>query len=132
MPDLVIWSGGQSGADQGAWRAAKAHNVPTAGFMPKGFLTEAGPRPDFAALYGAAEMPTADYRARTEENVRRSEATLWFGSMDSSGAKATLNACRGMGRPFMVVEPGRGVKPSDVAVWIHAGGFKRPEHCVPH
>jgi hypothetical protein len=34
--------------------------------MPLGFLTEDGPRPEFADLYGAREMPTPDYRARTE------------------------------------------------------------------
>lgn len=125
MPDLVIITGGQSGADQGAWRAARAAGIPTGGFMPLRFLTEGGPRPEFAGLYGAVEMPTPDYRARTEENVRRSEATLWFGDTRTPGAKATLRACEGMGRPHMLVIPGRDTKPSDVAEWITRGGFKR-------
>ena len=49
MIDRVI-SGGQTGADQAGWRAAKASGIPTGGWMPKGFLTEDGPRPEFAGL----------------------------------------------------------------------------------
>jgi hypothetical protein len=114
MLDKVV-SGGQTGADQGAWRAARASGLPTGGMMPLGFLTEDGP-PEFAELYGAKEMPTADYRARTEQNVRGSDATLWFGSVNTPGAKATLNACRGMGRLHMLVTPGRGQSCSPNAV----------------
>jgi hypothetical protein len=43
--------------------------------MPLGFLTENGPRPEFADLYGAQEMPTASYRERTWQNVRDSDST---------------------------------------------------------
>lgn len=106
------------------WRAAKAAGIATGGWMPLGFLTEDGPHPDFAELYGAKEMPTAEYRARTEANVRDTAATLWFGSVESPGAKATLNACRGIGRPVKLVVPGRDVRPSDVAAWITGGRYK--------
>ncbi len=123
MLDKVI-SGGQTGDDQAAWRVAKAFGIPTGGMTPLGFLTEDGPRPDFADLYGAKEMKTADYRARTEQNVRGSDATLWFGSTDTPGAKATLNAIKGMGRPHMLVIPRKGVRPSDVAAWLAPGRYK--------
>lgn len=53
--DRVI-SGGQSGVDQAALRAARAAGIPTGGSMPRGFLTEDGPRPDFAELYGLVEL----------------------------------------------------------------------------
>jgi Circularly permutated YpsA SLOG family len=95
-------SGGQTGADQAAWWAAKAHAITAGGWMPKGFLTEDGPRPEFAELYGAIEMPTDSYRPRTEQNVRDSQATLWFGSTDTPGAKTNLNACQRMGRPHLL------------------------------
>jgi hypothetical protein len=62
MLDRVI-TGGQSGADQAGWRAARAAGIPTGGFMPKGFLTEDGPRPEFAEEFGAVEMPTDSYKA---------------------------------------------------------------------
>jgi hypothetical protein len=57
MLDEIV-TGGQTGADQADWRVARAFGIPTGGSMPKGYLTEDGPRPEFAALYGAVEMPT--------------------------------------------------------------------------
>jgi hypothetical protein len=89
MLEKVI-TGGQTGADQAAWRAAKAFGIPTGGAMPLGFKTEDGPRPEFAEMYGAVEMPTTSYASRTRQNVKDSDATLWLGETDSPGAKATL------------------------------------------
>jgi hypothetical protein len=90
-------SGGQTGAEQAAWRAARFCNIPTGGWIPKGFLTEAGPRPEFAELYGALEMPTDDYRTQTEQNLRDGHATLWFGSTRDSAARKIINFVRFMG-----------------------------------
>ena len=59
-----IVTGGQTGADQAGWRAAGACGIPTGGWMPKGFLTEDGPRPEFATLYDAREIPTTAYPPR--------------------------------------------------------------------
>jgi hypothetical protein len=81
-------------------------------------LTEDGPRRDLAELYGIQEMPTADYPLRTEQNVRDAHAVLWFGDVNSPGGKVTRNACAGMGRPVLIVAPGKDVRPSDVADWI--------------
>jgi hypothetical protein len=117
MLEQVV-SGGQTGADQAAWRAAAAFGIATAGWMPRGFLTEDGPRSEFATLFGAREMPTDSYRQRTEQNVRDSHGTVWFGKTDTPGAKATLIACEGMGRPHLLVLPHRDTRPSDVAAWL--------------
>jgi hypothetical protein len=76
MIKLVI-SGGQSGADQAGWRAAEACGIATGGWMPAGFLTEDGPRPEFAELYGALEMPTDSYPERTLQNVRDSDGAVF-------------------------------------------------------
>jgi Circularly permutated YpsA SLOG family len=54
--DRVV-SGGQTGADQAGWRAARASAIDTGGWMPENFLTEAGPRPDFFEMFGAVELP---------------------------------------------------------------------------
>jgi hypothetical protein len=89
---VKVVSGGPTGADQGALRAARAAGVPTGGWMPLEFLTEDGPRREFAGLYGVREMPTPDYWARTEQNVRDSEGTLWFGTSDTPGGRATITA----------------------------------------
>jgi Circularly permutated YpsA SLOG family len=117
MLDKII-SGGQTGADQAGWRAAKAFGVPTGGWMPKGFLTEDGPHPEFAEQYGAAELPTDSDPARTEKNVQDSDATLWFGETTTSGAQETVGACQRLGKPCMPVYPGASFEPSHVATWI--------------
>jgi hypothetical protein len=109
-----IISAGQSGADQAAWRAAKAFGIPTGGWMPLGFKTEDGPRPEFTELYGAHEMPTTEYPPRTVQNVIDSDATLWFGSTDTPGAKTTMKACLKHGREILCIYPGADIKPSQV------------------
>ncbi len=113
-----ILSGRQTRADQAAWRAANAYGIATGGWMPKGFLTEEGPRPEFAVLYAALEMPTSDYPSRTEQNVRDSHATLWFGTTDTPGAKVTIDACERIARPHLLVIPGVEIRPSRDASWL--------------
>lgn len=97
---LKIYSGGQSGADQAGLRAAKRFGLPTGGWIPKGFLTEFGPRPDFAVLYGLRETSSSQYPPRTLMNVEVAEATLWFGTGDTAGYACTKNACIRADRPF--------------------------------
>ncbi len=113
-----IISGGQSGADQAGWRAAKAFGISSGGWMPKGFLTEGGPRPEFADQYGAVEMPTENLRDRTDQNVLMADATLWIGVTTTSGAQETVDACLRFGKPCLPVYPGASFEPSHVATWI--------------
>ena len=63
-------------------------------------------------------MPTAAYPPRTRQNVRDSDATLWFGAIDSAGARTTIDACRLLDRPYLRMQPGRMIRPSQVAAWI--------------
>jgi Circularly permutated YpsA SLOG family len=118
-----IISGGQTGAEQAGWRAAKAFGIPTGGAMPRGFLTEAGPRPEFAELYGAVELETGSYAARTEANVRDSDATLWFGSLGSAGYHGTVGAALEHRRPVLVIQLGE-QRPSDVKKWIDTHKYR--------
>jgi hypothetical protein len=117
MITLVI-SGGQSGADQAGWRAAQACGISTGGWMPFGFLPEEGPQRWFANVYHAREMPTKSYPARTLKNVQDSDATLWFGTTDTPGAKTTLKACERMRKPVMKITPSHVVLASDVVEWL--------------
>ena len=110
-----VISGGQTGVDQAALRAAVACGIPTGGYAPRGWLTEDGPAP-WLADYGLVECETPGYPARTEANVRDSDATLWLGPTGSSGFKATAGACRRWGRALHVVEPGE--TPSVVLAWL--------------
>src|SRR3954464_2058117 len=98
-----VVSGGQTGADQAGWRAARAFGIPTGGFMPAGFLTEDGKRPDLAEAFGAVELTTADYPARPRRNAAEADATPWFGSTDTPGARATLRGNRRLRCLFLVV-----------------------------
>ena len=61
--------------------------------------------------------PEPGYAARTQANVRDSDGTLWFGDYHSSGGKATLDACRVLGKPFLIVYRGA-TRPSQVRAWI--------------
>jgi len=115
--DKII-SGGQTGADQAGWRVAEDYGLSTGGWMPKEFLAEDGPHPEFAGRYGAAEMPTESDAARTEQNVRDADGTLWIGETTTSGAQRTVRACRKFGKPCMLVYPGAAFEPSHVATWI--------------
>jgi Circularly permutated YpsA SLOG family len=111
-------SGGHSGADQAGWRAADACGIPTGGWMPRGFLTEEGPQRWFSNVYDAREMPTASYPARTVQNVRDSNGTIWFGTTDTPGAKTTLDACKRLRKPFMLVTPSEVILAFDVVAWL--------------
>ncbi len=122
MLDRVI-SGGQTGADQAGWRAARACGVPTGGFMPLGFLTEAGPRPEFAELYGAVEIETTGYPERTRRNAFDASATIWFGDLTSPGSLTTHHAATTYGRSCYDVVEGRD-RPSDVVRWLTTNGFR--------
>jgi hypothetical protein len=117
MIDKII-SGGQTGAEQAGLRAAREFGVPTGGRVPSGFLTEDGPRPEFAQLYGSADLPAGEQPTWSERNVRDSDATLWFGDTTTPGAEVTVRACLWFGRPCMPVYPAASFGPSDVATWI--------------
>jgi hypothetical protein len=113
-----IISGGQTGADQAAWRAAVAFGVPTGGWMPQAFVTEDGPRPELAQRYGAAELPASSRPSWIEQNVQDADATLWFGATTTDDARATIAACLGRGKPCLPIAPGVSFQPPHVATWI--------------
>lgn len=111
---MIVISGGQTGADQAGWRAAKACGIKTGGWMTPGYETEDGRRPEFAGQYGAkiwrlgGKAISGQYAARTKANAGWADATFWFntGETDSTGFTCTQNACRVLRRPFTVVTKG--------------------------
>ncbi|HMB08015.1 MAG TPA: putative molybdenum carrier protein [Isosphaeraceae bacterium] len=58
--------------------------------MPRGFLTEDGPRPELTDRYSAREQPTSSYPEGTFANAQDSDATLWFGETDTPGPARRL------------------------------------------
>ena len=87
--------------------------------MPQRFLAEDGHHPEFASEFGAHELESADYHARTEANVRASDGTLWFGDRGSAGGEHTIRVCQQIGKPCGVVpRPDNASQVSHVVLWI--------------
>lgn len=122
---LIVLSGGQTGSDAGALRAAAAAGVRTGGHAPKGFLTEDGPAPWLGRLFGLIELGTPAYRERTLVNVRNADAVLWYGHPGSPGGKLTLGEAFRRKLPECVADPAR-LPVAFVAEWLggllHRGG----------
>jgi len=100
---IKIISGGQTGVDQAALRAAKALGIETGGTMPLGWLTEDGPRPEFAELYGMVESHSPHYVVRTEANAASADMTIWHGPTGSRGFHATQRAVHRAEKPFLLL-----------------------------
>jgi len=98
VPITKIISGGQTGADRGGLEAAIYCDVPHSGWCPKGRLAADGTIPD---RYDLQEMPTTDYRKRTEANVVDSDATVIFtyGS-PTRGNLSTIKFARKHEKPY--------------------------------
>src|SRR5262249_61482425 len=92
----TVISGGQTGVDQAALRAAKVCGIPTGGWAPKGWRTEDGPAPWLADL-GLQEHASADYPDRTRANVGDAGLTLIVVTRESDlagGTALTLRVAR--------------------------------------
>lgn len=95
-----IISGGQCGADIAGLDAGKLFpNITIGGYIPKGFRTEEGLKPEYKELYGLKETESRNYLVRTELNVKNSYGTLIIGKLDSAGCKATRKFCKRHKKP---------------------------------
>ena len=113
-----IVSDGQTGAAQGAWRAARACGLATGGWMPAGFLTEAGPRPDLAEEFDALESGHSEFERQSESNVYGSHGTLYFTLGRSGNTVDLILSCLANNRPYLIVNPTRKDALADVLDWI--------------
>lgn len=95
-PELII-SGGQTGADTGALRAAANLNIRTGGYAPYGWTTETGPAP-WLADYGLVQHKSSGYSPRTADNIKLADATVIFGR-PSTGSNLTQRICQERGKP---------------------------------
>jgi hypothetical protein len=62
---------------------------------------------------GLIQCDEPGYPARTRVNVRDSDATLRFGDWHSPGGTLTLDTCRKLGKPFLIVY--KAIRPSEVS-----------------
>jgi hypothetical protein len=97
-----IISGGQTGVDQAALDVAIELGIPHGGWIPKGRKTEAGRLPE---KYHLKEMPTAEYRKRTEQNVIDSDGTLIISHGElKGGTRFTEKMALKHNKPWMQVD----------------------------
>lgn len=105
IPEKII-SGGQTGADLGGLVGARRMGIPTGGNAPRGYKTEKGEQPDALRSFGLVAHPSADYRPRTEENVKNSQATLILSpNAHSSGTELTVKLCEKHNKPYLLLDP---------------------------
>ena len=116
----LIVTGGQSGAAEAALVTAKRLGIPTAGFMPKSFRTETGPRPDLARTYGLEESPSPEYSDRAKRNILLADATLIFRGEASGGVDYTVAFAQRHAKPYLVVPLTMGVETAveRVRAWL--------------
>ena len=98
--DIVIISGGQTGADRAGLDFAINHEIPHGGWCPKGRKSLDGPLDE---KYRLKETPSDDYLQRTEWNVRDSDATVVFTLAEKAtgGSAKTLSFARKHKKPFL-------------------------------
>jgi hypothetical protein len=98
--ELIIMSGGQTGADRAALDFAIRAGIPHEGWCPRGRLAEDG-RLD--SRYNLKETPTSRYDERTRWNVQDSDATLvvTIKPKATGGTGLTLGIARQLGKPHL-------------------------------
>lgn len=99
---VKVISGGQTGVDQIALEVAMDLGLETGGWMPKGFLTEDGHRPEMRELYGMEESNSSDYPTRTELNVCEGDITIILNRAMGPGSRLTQRLCRKHKKPCLV------------------------------
>jgi len=100
---LKIISGGQTGADIGGLKAAKAAGIRTGGCAPKGYLTECGSNNKLRTEFGLHQSDSEKYPKRTAENISKSDATIIFGNKNSRGSTLAIKVCETLRKPYLLV-----------------------------
>ena len=121
MLEMII-AGGQTGVDRAALDAALELGFRCGGWWPRGRKAEDGRIP---MCYPLRETPDADYRSRTEWNVRDADATLvlvW--GPGSGGTQLSINLAQWLDKPLLVVDLAVDPNPEEVRAWLASGGFE--------
>ncbi|HET9768862.1 MAG TPA: putative molybdenum carrier protein [Thermoanaerobaculia bacterium] len=124
-----VISGGQTGVDQAALRAAQASGLAIGGWCPPGRESEAGPIPERFPLREtpaerSPDAPQVPRSLRTEWNVRDSDATLILtaqgerGAADDAGSVWAGECARRYGRPLLVCDPADSQAAVRIVKWL--------------
>ena len=126
-----VISGGQTGVDQAALRAAIASGIPIDGWCPPGRLCEDGVIPEEFPLKetpcerseGAPEIPRS---LRTEWNVRDSDGLLILTESTSTldpGTNWAILCSIHYKKPYMIEDPGNPLSQARSRKWIEANSI---------
>ncbi len=136
VPSTIDWytiqiekiiSGGQTGADEAGIIAAKLIGFKTGGWMPSGFRTLEGDRPEYKDLYNMQEHESNYYPPRTYQNVRESDGTVRFATnFNSSGEKCTFEAIVQYDKPYFDIDLNKDLKEQQVKFksWLKCNAIK--------
>jgi len=124
-----VISGGQTGVDQAALRAARDCGLEIGGWCPPGRTCEAGVIPAEFQLEEteqdrSLDAPEVPRSQRTEWNVRDSDATLVIAPADERrhdpGSDWTLKCASRYARPLLVCDPFDPSTASKIREWLDA------------
>jgi hypothetical protein len=127
----TVISGGQTGVDQAALRAAQASGLAIGGWCPPGRESEAGPIPERFPLREtpaerSPDAPHVPRSLRTEWNVRDADGALILtagreraAAEDPGSAWAAECALR-YGRPLLVCDPADEGAAARIVEWLRA------------
>ena len=117
-----IVSGGQTGVDRAGLDVALELGIPCGGWCPKGRRAEDGP---IDVRYPLKETHSANYRIRTEKNVRDSDGTLVFTWQKPEGGTAlTIRLAQKYKKPYLIVDLSEGGDPETAHEWVEANQIK--------
>jgi hypothetical protein len=123
-PPMRIVSGGSTGADIAALRAAKTLGLETTGFAPQGFWNGATADLTLRDVYGLQAMAERGYKEKEEKNVALSDGLLAFRSrqpLTGRGTESVVNCARFGAYSHTQLEP-----PLDPSA---ASTFNENPHC---
>jgi hypothetical protein len=124
-----VISGGQTGVDQAALRAAQKRGLTCGGWCPPRRMCEAGTIPSHLPLKETPKehshlAPKVPRSQRTEWNVRDSDGTLILQPLhierDDPGTKWTGQCAARYGRPLLVCDPADPSAPDVIKQWLTA------------
>jgi hypothetical protein len=120
-------SGGQTGVDRAALDAALTLGIPCGGWCPADGRAEDGV---IDGRYRLRPTPRQSSTQRTLLNVLDADGTLIISPPPLTGGTAlTLRLALRLGRPHLIVDPGKGPKPKDdadaaIADWLADGAIE--------